>query len=75
MTLYDPGPEHRPLTARQLEVLRLLRDVSRRRAVAAALGVSLHTARHHIKALYERLGVHDRTQAVMAGIQRGWIEL
>ncbi|MGH9464990.1 MAG: response regulator transcription factor [Thermoanaerobaculia bacterium] len=52
------------LTRRQLEVLCRLAQGESLPTIAGALGTSLNTVRTHVQALYERLGVHSRAQAV-----------
>jgi DNA-binding CsgD family transcriptional regulator len=52
------------LTRRQLEVLDRLTRGEALAAIAGAMGTSLHTVRTHVQAVYERLGVHSRAQAV-----------
>jgi DNA-binding CsgD family transcriptional regulator len=64
------GGDGRPLTPRQKEVLRLLADGSSTDAIATRLGVSVETARNHIRALLRKLGVHSRLEAVVEGRRR-----
>jgi LuxR family maltose regulon positive regulatory protein len=53
-----------PLTDRELEVLRLLAGGMKYRDIAETLFVSVNTVRYHVKAIYGKLEVHNRTQAV-----------
>lgn len=53
-----------PLTARQLEVLRLVAEGLGDRAVAARLGLSQHTVHRHLHNAYDRLGCRSRAAAV-----------
>jgi DNA-binding CsgD family transcriptional regulator/PAS domain-containing protein len=62
-----------PLTRRQTEVLHLLSQGCTTNAIAARLGVSIETARNHIRALFQRLDVHSRLEAVVEGNRRGLI--
>jgi putative nucleotidyltransferase with HDIG domain len=62
-----------PLSPRQLDVLRLLRDGKRYKEIAAALGLSDSTVRSHTHVVYRRLQVNDRAQAVLRASDRGWI--
>lgn len=62
-----------PLSPRQLDVLRLLRDGRRYKQIAAELGLSDSTVRSHTNVAYRRLGVSDRAQAVLQASARGWI--
>jgi DNA-binding CsgD family transcriptional regulator len=62
------------LTAREIEVLRLIaRGYSYARA-AQRLGLSPHTVASHIKKLYGKLGVHSAGAAVMRAAKLGIIE-
>jgi LuxR family maltose regulon positive regulatory protein len=53
-----------PLTARELEVLRLLAAGRSNAEMAAELFVEPSTVKTHLIHLYSKLGVHSRTQAV-----------
>lgn len=59
-----PGPS---LTAREVEVLRLLADGLGTQALALRLGLSEATVRNHIQRLLAKLGVHSRLDAVVYG--------
>jgi len=61
------------LTPRQQEVLQLLAEGLDTREIARRLGVAVETARNHIRALFRRLGVHSRLEAVIAGRRHGLI--
>jgi DNA-binding CsgD family transcriptional regulator len=61
------------LTPRQMEVLRLLADASTTEEIARLLGVSVETARNHIRALLRRLGAHTRLEAVIEARRRGLV--
>lgn len=53
-----------PLTARQLEVLRLLAQGLAPREIAAELSLSVYTVRSHLRAVFERLEAHSQSEAV-----------
>ncbi len=53
-----------PLSDRERDVLRLLRGDMTGPQVARELGMSVHTLRSHTKAIYAKLGVHGRREAV-----------
>ena len=56
-----PAPST-PLTPRESEVLRLFASGLRARQIARRLGVSIHTARAHVKALLRKFGAHSQTE-------------
>ena len=60
----EPLPDLDPLSARELEVLRLLPTYRSRKEIAEHLCVSLNTARFHLKNIYNKLGVHSRADAI-----------
>lgn len=60
----EVGPER--FTPRQWEVLKLLRQGFSNKEIARALDLSPETVKVHLAAAYRELGVHNRTQAVMA---------
>ena len=63
------------LTARELDVLRLIRDGSKNKEIAARLEISEATVNFHIKNLVGKLQANDRTHAVMIAIRRGILEV
>jgi len=58
------------LTRREAEVARLLAERLSNAEVAAALGVSAHTARHHTERVMQKLGVRSRRAIVSALLAR-----
>jgi DNA-binding NarL/FixJ family response regulator len=63
------------LTARELEVLRLVAKGLRNREVARVIGRTEGTVKSHLKSIHGKLGVEDRTEAVTLALQRGIIHL
>lgn len=63
------------LSARETEVLRLVVEGKSNKQIAAELGLSDGTVRIHLSHIFEKLGVHDRTQAAMQAVQRGIVKL
>jgi DNA-binding NarL/FixJ family response regulator len=63
------------LTARELEVLRLIRDGYRNKQIADQLSVAETTVNFHIKNLVDKLGANDRTHAVTIAVRRGLLEV
>lgn len=64
-----------PLTPRELEVLRLLAEGLANKAVAARLEVSENTVKFHVNAIFGKLGVQSRTEAVVRATRLGLIPL
>lgn len=60
-----------PLSARELEVLRLLAQGLTYAEIAGHLVVSLNTVRFHVKEIYGKLGVNRQAQAVMRARSQG----
>jgi DNA-binding NarL/FixJ family response regulator len=63
------------LTSRESQVLRLLATGKRNKEIAAALGISGDTASAHIKSIFLKFNVHDRTAALAEALRRGIIHL
>jgi DNA-binding CsgD family transcriptional regulator len=59
------------LTARELAVLRLVARGLANKEIAVALGITPKTAMHHTSAIYRKLGVRGRTEAVAMAHQLG----
>lgn len=66
----DTAPPAR-LTPREEEVLDLLREGFTNSEIGRLLGISTRTAKAHVAAVIEKLGVVDRTQAVARGYELG----
>lgn len=60
-----------PLTERETHVLRLLASGYSNREIALALVVSVGTVKNHVSSILGKLGVRDRTRAVLRGLQDG----
>jgi DNA-binding CsgD family transcriptional regulator len=54
-----------PLTAREREVLEWVAAGKTNRDIASILGASPRTIEKHLERIYEKLGVENRTAAVM----------
>ena len=63
------------LTPREHEVLTLLADGLPNREIAARLGVSEHTVKFHLGAIFGKLGASTRTEAVQKGLRSGVIDI
>ncbi|PYP54079.1 MAG: hypothetical protein DMD45_00170 [Gemmatimonadetes bacterium] len=63
------------LTPRELEILTLLGDGLVNKQIAVQLGISEHTVKTHLAAIYEKLEASNRAEAVATGLRRGLIML
>lgn len=63
------------LTARELEILKLLSKGPTNKQIGHALGISDNTVRNHVLRIIEKLEVSDRTEAATTAIQRGLISV
>jgi two-component system nitrate/nitrite response regulator NarL len=72
---FVPAVEESPLTPRETEILTLIGQGMSNKAVARHLGISVHTVKFHLEALFARLGATNRAEAVAKGLLGGVIEL
>jgi DNA-binding NarL/FixJ family response regulator len=63
------------LTARELEVLRLLAEGRANKEIAAALALSERTARTHVSSILAKLGLNSRTQAALWAVREGLVDV
>ncbi len=71
----DAGhPEAEVVTARQRDILVLLADGMPNKLISDALGITEGTVKQHLKSLYKRLHVQNRTQAIRVARTMGLIE-
>lgn len=63
------------LSARELEILRLISKGLSNKQIAARLGITEGTVKWHVNIILSRLHVSDRTQAVVAALHRGIVDL
>jgi DNA-binding NarL/FixJ family response regulator len=63
------------LTAREIEVLRMLAEGLGNKEIASRLGVTDHTIKFHISSILGKLGAASRTEAVTMGVRMGLILL
>jgi len=62
-----------PLTKREIEILRLMAGGYSNREIADALGTAEGTVKNHASSILSKLGVRDRTRAVLKALERGYI--
>jgi DNA-binding CsgD family transcriptional regulator len=65
----------RPLSARELKVLRLAGKGLSDKQIAAKLEISEKTVNVHIRSILEKLGVDSRFSVVVVALNKGWIKL
>jgi two-component system, NarL family, response regulator len=63
------------LTARELEVLRLLARGQSNKEIGVALAIAEGTVRTHLNSIFQKIDAQDRTQAVTIAIRRGLVRL
>jgi DNA-binding NarL/FixJ family response regulator len=63
------------LTAREVEVLRLVARGLQNSEVARVLGLTAGTVKVHLQHVYRKLGTEDRTEAVTVALHRGYLHL
>ena len=64
-----------PLTPRELEILQLIAEGMANKAIARQLDISDHTVKFHTTAIFGKLGVGSRTEAVVRATRAGLILL
>lgn len=64
-----------PLSERELDVLRLAGKGYTNKAIGVELAISDRTVQGHLAAIYGKLGVSSRTEAVTRALKLGWIVL
>jgi len=62
-----------PLSPKELQVLRLVASGRSNTEIAGLLGNSEGVIKNHCSAIFSKMGVRDRTQAVLRAIDLGWI--
>jgi len=62
-----------PLTRREVEILRLIAGGYSNREIADALGTAEGTVKNHASSILSKLGVRDRTRAVLKALEKGYI--
>jgi DNA-binding NarL/FixJ family response regulator len=71
----SPLPEYGEgqLTQRETEILRLMTGGYSNREIASALELSEGTVKNHVSNILGKLGVRDRTRAVLKAIEKGYV--
>ena len=63
------------LTAREVEILKLLATGMANKQIAYRLKISEKTVRNHVSNTYEKLNIYDRSQAVLYAVRKGLVEV
>ncbi|NLT74179.1 MAG: hypothetical protein GXX94_08325 [Chloroflexi bacterium] len=67
-----PGEE---LSARELEILRLVATGATNRQVARTLFISPNTVKTHLRNIFSKIGVESRTEATLYAVQQGLVDV
>jgi NarL family two-component system response regulator YdfI len=71
----DPIAAPQALSPRETEVLAHLAEGLGNRAIAARMAISEHTVKSHVAAIFGKLGVSTRAEAVAIGVRTGMLML
>lgn len=69
----ESSPES--LSPRELQVLELIARGLDNTQISNELGISISTTKYHIGNIYAKLRVRSRIQAVLVGLERGWVTM
>jgi DNA-binding NarL/FixJ family response regulator len=72
-TKFEAAEQPDPLTEREVEVLRLMAGGYSNREIADALGTAEGTVKNQASSILSKLGVRDRTRAVLKAMEMGWL--
>ena len=67
-------PQRPVLTEREIQVLELIAQGHQNKEIAHALNIAEETAKIHVKHIFNKLNVQNRTQAVAVAIHDGLIQ-
>jgi DNA-binding NarL/FixJ family response regulator len=74
-SLRDDGASRVSLTPREHEVLAAMADGASNKVIARRLGISIHTAKFHVAAIFAKLDADSRTEAVARAAYLGLVML
>ena len=63
------------LTAREVEIMKLIAMGQANKQIARRLDISDKTVRNHVSNMYEKLHIYDRSQVVLYGVRKGLVEV
>ena len=61
------------LTARELQVIRLIAEGADNQSIGRALSISGNTVKQHVTSIFGKLGVENRVQAAVAAVHAGLV--
>jgi DNA-binding NarL/FixJ family response regulator len=70
----EPLETAEPLTAREMDILRLMVEGLTNQAIGEALGLSAGTVKGYAHTIIQKLGTNDRTQAAVKAIRLGLVK-
>jgi DNA-binding NarL/FixJ family response regulator len=73
--MLEERASHPTLTPREVEVMALISQGKRNKEIAALLGIAERTVNVHLKNIFGKLSVSERTSAVKVAVHRGIIHL
>jgi DNA-binding NarL/FixJ family response regulator len=73
--MIDVDEKYKPLSPREMEILKLITRGLSNKEVAYTLGISHQTVKNHMTSILRKLDVEDRTQAAVFALRRGWVRL
>jgi two-component system response regulator DevR len=73
VTLQKEEPLKEPLSSQQIVILRLVAQGLSSREIGTQLYLSENTVKGYVQEILHRLGVKNRTEAVMVAVKQGWL--
>lgn len=70
-----PKKERGKLSRREMEVLLLIKEGLRNPEIAEKLGLSTKTVENHVRSILQKLGVKNRTEAVVFALKASMINI
>jgi two-component system NarL family response regulator len=73
--LLERRQDRKELTPREIEVLQMLAKGRSNKEIGVALHVTEETIKSHLRTLFSKLGVRDRTEAVISAVRHGIVHI
>lgn len=67
------GKAGKPLTEREVEVLKYVVNGKNNTEIARELLISVHTAKAHVSSILQKMDVNDRVQAAVKAVRKGLV--